>query len=69
MVLQMELRDGLFVITASEIIDEAPSEEALKAPSDGKKVTQEEFDAIAEKKYEEMREMYGGKGGFHMRRH
>ena len=40
-----------------------PSEkEAIKIPSKGKKVSQEEYNTIVKKKMEEMREMYGGRG-------
>jgi len=37
-------------------------EKAIEKPSDGKKVTQQEFEEITEKKMKEMTKLYGGKG-------
>jgi hypothetical protein len=45
-----------------------PKEKAeIKAPTNGKEVSQKEYDEIVMKKMEEMSEMNNGRGGFQMR--
>lgn len=49
---------GKTTIAATKVTLGTPA--AIEKPSTGKKVTQEEFNAIVERKMQEMQEMYGG---------
>jgi hypothetical protein len=39
----------------------------IKAPNNGKEISQKEYDETVTKKMQEMSEMNGGRGGFQMR--
>lgn len=65
----LEVNDGKTIILCSKIVLNSKEKVEIKAPTKGKKVTQEEFDETMKKKMEEMREMWrnnrgGGRGGF-----
>ena len=60
MILQIDVNDGLRMITATDIVLEPVAPELLVAPTKGKEVTAEEFDKIREEK---MKEMGMGGGG------
>ena len=62
MILEVNIDDGQRIITASNVDLKELDKKAIETPKKGKKVTQEEFDAIVEAKTKEMREQYGGSG-------
>lgn len=59
----LEVNDGKTTILCSKIVMNTKDKVIIKAPTKGKQVTQKEYDDIVKKKMEEMREMYGGRGG------
>ncbi|OSY86880.1 ribonuclease Z [Tenacibaculum holothuriorum] len=62
----LEVNAGRTTILCSEIVLNPSEKQEIKKPTKGKKVTREEYDKIAKKKMEEMREMFqrrrGGNG-------
>ena len=62
LVLEVDIKDGDHVITAQSIDFSEVDKKLLVKPKKGKKVTQEEFDAIVEKKMEEMGAEHGEGG-------
>ena len=62
MILEVNIDDGQRIITAKNIELKDLDKNAIEAPKKGKKVSQEEFEAIVEAKTKEMREQYGGSG-------
>ena len=63
MVLHIDIDEGTQVITATNI-DLAPlDKKTFKAPSKGKRMTQEEFDQLRNERIKEMRAMRGGPMG------
>jgi GLPGLI family protein len=60
LILELDLGDGNMVISASSVELGDISEKDLEKPNKGKKVSREEFEAIAAEKMEEMRMEYGG---------
>jgi GLPGLI family protein len=60
MILQLDINNGERVITARSIDFKDLDEEAIKKPTKGKEVTQEEFRAIVKAKMEEMRGSHQG---------
>lgn len=68
MILHMDFDDGIRQITAMDITLQALEEDAIIRPSEGKKVTEEEFDKIREEKMKEREEEFGGRGGPGFRR-
>jgi GLPGLI family protein len=61
-ILVLTLDDGQTTFTATDItLGEVP-EDAIVAPKEGKKVTQEEFESIMEEKRKEMEAQFGGRG-------
>lgn len=62
----LEVNAGRTTILCSEIVLNPSEKQVIKKPTKGKKVTREEYDKIAKKKMEEMREMFqrrrGGNG-------
>ena len=64
----LEIQQGRTTLLCTKIVLNAKEKEDLKEPSKGKEVTQEEFDAIAKEKVEEMIEQFRnrrrGGGGF-----
>jgi GLPGLI family protein len=63
MILHMDFDDGTRQITAIDISLKALEADVIIKPTDGKKITEEEFDKMREEKMKEMEEEYGGKGG------
>lgn len=69
LILEASYDDGKRVIKMEEINFEEPDAEVFVMPKKGKKVTEEEFQAIRKEKMEEMRQEMGGMqgpGGGHM---
>ncbi|WP_298394391.1 GLPGLI family protein [Flavobacterium sp.] len=65
----LEVNDGKTTILCSKIVINPKEKTEIKAPSNGKVVTQKEYDDIVTKKMEEMMEMNQGqgRGGMQMR--
>jgi GLPGLI family protein len=66
----LEVNDGKTTILCSKIVLNPKDKAEIKAPSNGKQVSQKEYDEIVVKKMEEMIEMnqgQGGRGGMQMR--
>jgi GLPGLI family protein len=64
----LEVNDGKTTILCSKIVLNPKDKAEIKAPSNGKEVSQKEYDEIVVKKMEEMQEMNNGRGGgFQMR--
>lgn len=61
MILEVERMGGKHVVLASYVGMREIKKAEIEEPTQGKVVTQEEYDEIMRKKAEEMREMYGGK--------
>ncbi|WP_223548971.1 GLPGLI family protein [Aestuariivivens sp. NBU2969] len=59
----LELNVDRTTILCSKIILNPSEKEVIKMPSKGKEVSQTEYDKIVNKKTEEMREMFRGRGG------
>ena len=59
----LEVNDGTNTILCSKVVLNPKEKVEIKAPSDGEKVTAEEYREIMEKKLREMEEMYGGRRG------
>ena len=53
----------LELILKMDQVNELGEKEEIKAPEKGKQVTRKEYSETIKKKMEEMREMYGGRGG------
>jgi len=60
----LEVSDGKTVILCSKVVMNAKEKAEIKAPKNGKVVSQKEYDEIVIKKMEELREMGNGPGGF-----
>ena len=63
----LEVNDGKTTILCSKVVLNAKEKVAIKAPTNGKVISQKEYDETVVKKMEEMRQMYDGKGGMPMR--
>ena len=66
----LEVNDGKTVILCSKVVLNSKVKADIKAPTNGKVISQKEFDETVIKKIEEFREMNqgrGGNGGMHMR--
>ncbi|PWI29419.1 GLPGLI family protein [Flavobacteriaceae bacterium LYZ1037] len=59
----LEVNADRTTILCSKIVLNPEEKEGIKRPEKGKEVTQDEYNAIMKKKIEEMRDMYGGRGG------
>ena len=59
----LEVSDGKTVILCSKVVLNAKEKVAIKAPTNGKVVTQKDYDETVVKKMEEMRQMYDGQRG------
>lgn len=67
MILQVDVNDGLRMVTATEIKLDSVDTTVIVAPNKGKEVTPEEFEKIREEKMKEMGMQQGGPaGGQHM---
>lgn len=58
----LEVNNGKTTILCSKVVLNSKDKKEIKAPTNGKVVTQKEFDDIVVKKMEEMKEMYRGQG-------
>jgi GLPGLI family protein len=59
----LEVNDGKTTILCSKIVLNPKDKADIKAPNNGKQVTQKEYDETVIKKMEEMQEMNSGRGG------
>ncbi|RXR35576.1 GLPGLI family protein [Flavobacterium piscinae] len=59
----LEVTDGKTVILCSKVVLNTKDKKEIKAPKNGKEVTQAEYDKIVMEKMAEMREMNQGRGG------
>ncbi|WP_333694716.1 GLPGLI family protein [Flavobacterium sp.] len=59
----LEVSDGKTVILCSKLVLNTKEKKEIKAPKNGKVVTQQEYDKIVMEKTKEMREMNQGQGG------
>ena len=63
----LEVNDGKTVILCSKIVLNSKDKAEIKAPTNGKVISQKEYDDTVVKKMEEMREMNQGRGGNNIR--
>jgi len=63
----LEVNDGKTVILCSKVVLNSKDKVEIKAPSNGKEISQKDYDETVTKKMQEMQEMNGGRGGFQMR--
>src|SRR6218665_1171164 len=63
----LEVNDGKTTILCSKVVLNAKEKATIKAPTNGKEVTQKEYDETVMKKMEEMREMGPGRDGMQIR--
>jgi GLPGLI family protein len=63
----LEVNDGKTVILCSKVVLNSKDKVEIKAPNNGKEISQKEYDETVTKKMQEMQEMNGGRGGFQMR--
>ncbi|MBC7438758.1 MAG: GLPGLI family protein [Flavobacterium sp.] len=59
----LEVNNGKTTILCSKVVMNNKDKKEIKAPINGKVVTQREYDEIVTKKIEEMKEMYKSQGG------
>lgn len=59
----LEVNDGKTIIMCSKVVMNTKDKVEIKAPKNGKVVTQKEYDEIVVKKMEEMREQFQQQGG------
>jgi len=59
----LEVQSGRTSILCSKIVMNPEVKEPINKPSKGEEVTKKEYEETVKKKMEEMREMYGGRGG------
>ena len=67
LILKVVSDNGDREIVATNVKLETIAEDAIEIPTKGKKVSQEEYDAIVEKKTKEMEEENGGNGTFQIK--
>jgi GLPGLI family protein len=68
MILHMDFDEGTRTITATNIELAEMDATLFKEPTEGKKISKDEFEKIREEKMKEMKQEYGGRGGrFHRR--
>jgi hypothetical protein len=63
----LEVNDGKTVILCSKVVLNSKDKAEIKAPTNGKEISQKDYDETVTKKMQEMQEMNGGRGGFQMR--
>ena len=63
----LEVNDGKTTILCSKVVLNAKEKAEIKAPTNGKVISQKEYDETVVKKMEEMQEMNGGRNGIQMR--
>lgn len=59
----LEVNDGKTIILCSKVVMNAKEKVEIKAPSNGKVISQKEYDETVVKKMEEFRQMNQGRGG------
>lgn len=59
----LEVQSGRTSILCTKIVMNPEVKESINKPSKGEEVTKKEYEQTVKKKMEEMREMYGGRGG------
>lgn len=59
----LEVNDGKTIILCSKLVLNPKEKTEIKAPTNGKEISQKEYDETVIKKMEEFREMNGGPGG------
>lgn len=59
----MEVKDGNTTMLCTKVILNPADGVSIEKPDSGEEVTQQEFEEITEKKIQEMRKMYRGRGG------
>jgi GLPGLI family protein len=59
----LEVNDGKTTILCSKVVLNPKDKADIKAPTNGKSISQKEYDETVIKKMEEMRQMYDGQGG------
>jgi len=62
----LEINDGKTTILCSKIVLNPKDKVEIKAPTNGKEISQKEYDETVMKKMEELREMGAGQGGRRM---
>ena len=68
LILHMDFDEGSRQITATDIQLKALESDMITRPSEGEKITKEEFTKLREEKIKEMEEEFGGRGGGRFRR-
>lgn len=63
----LEVNDGKTTILCSKVVLNAKEKVEIKAPTNGKVISQKEYDETVVKKMQEMSEMNEGRGGMQMR--
>lgn len=63
----LEVNDGKTTILCSKVVLNAKEKAEIKAPTNGKVISQKEYDETIVKKIEEMSEMNEGRGGMQIR--
>lgn len=63
----LEINDGKTVILCSKVVLNSKDKVAIKAPTKGKVVSQDEYNKIVTEKMQEMRQMNSGRGGGNLR--
>ena len=63
----LEVNDGKTVILCSKVVLNSKEKVEIKAPTNGKDISQKEYDKTVTDKMQEMNEMNGGRGWFQMR--
>jgi GLPGLI family protein len=59
----LEVSDGKTVVLCSKIVLNSKEKVEIKAPTNGKEISQKEYDETVTKKMEEFRQMNQGRGG------
>lgn len=63
LIVHVSMNGGIFQITATQIVGREIGKKEIKAPTKGKEITLDEFEALQLKKMQEMQEQFGGEGG------
>ena len=62
LILETDINDGELIITATDVTLKNIDPKLLTKPTEGKKVSEDEFKKIVAEKTKEMKQQYGGKG-------
>lgn len=63
LIVHVSMDGGNYQITATNIVKRPIGKKEIKAPTKGKTITEEEFNALQERKMKELQEQFGGDGG------